>query len=199
MVSVAEHIAQQLTTDGWVLDYTVLDRGGLNKSSRFSVTVTHKGGSFTTEYHNGLRTWKKQGGLVFLGWPTGGYYWEKAIRRGKPVNLNLVGDNKCHPLRLKEPAQCKPEQRAHQQEIFTAFENLTDPVTPTIDEVLCSLLLDAEYVRYGQTFEEFCSSLCYDTDSRNAERSFNASRDAWAALVRMHADFDALTEMFQNY
>ena len=45
---------------------------------------------------------------------------------------------------------------------------------PTAKSVLESVLLDVSCVESGQTFEDFCSELGYDTDSRRAERIYNA-------------------------
>lgn len=79
------------------------------------------------------------------------------------------------------------------------LRNGTEPIPPTLDEVMYALQSDASNVRFGQTFDEFCSDFGLDTDSRRAESSFNACRETWAGLTRLGADFDALAVMFQDY
>ena len=73
------------------------------------------------------------------------------------------------------------------------------PKIPDLPGVLYSLSSDAGCVRYGQTFEDFCGELGYDSDSRTAEKTFNACRDEWAALIRMGFDLDALDEVVREY
>lgn len=47
---------------------------------------------------------------------------------------------------------------------------------PTIGDVLSSLSLDSSSVIDGQSFEDWCGDFGYDTDSRKAERTFNACK-----------------------
>ena len=58
------------------------------------------------------------------------------------------------------------------------------PLTPPkLAEVLSSLLLDS--TAFGQTFEDWANDYGYDTDSREAERTYNACRDAGAAMAKL--------------
>jgi hypothetical protein len=66
-------------------------------------------------------------------------------------------------------------------------------------DVLHSLVMDAGLVRHGQTFEEFCSEVGYDTDSRKAEASYNECKEEWDLLVSLAIDFDEAEEAFSDY
>lgn len=59
-------------------------------------------------------------------------------------------------------------------------------LTPTARDVLSSMFLDARDAFFdGCTFEDWCGNTGYDTDSRKAEKLFNACRDTGAMLVRL--------------
>lgn len=47
---------------------------------------------------------------------------------------------------------------------------------PTIGDLLSSLALDASSVIDGQSFEDWAGDFGYDTDSRKAERTYNACK-----------------------
>lgn len=57
------------------------------------------------------------------------------------------------------------------------------PRKPKVEEVLCSLLLDS--IALDNTFEEWCSELGYDTDSRKAEKTFNESNSLGKKLKKL--------------
>jgi hypothetical protein len=50
------------------------------------------------------------------------------------------------------------------------------------------LLSDARAGLENDSFEAFCSEFGYDTDSRTAERTYNACRDCAAAMQRILGD-----------
>lgn len=56
---------------------------------------------------------------------------------------------------------------------------------PTLAEILDSLALDASDIANGYEFEEWAENLGYDTDSRQAERIYNACKDVFLGLVRL--------------
>ncbi len=66
---------------------------------------------------------------------------------------------------------------------------------PTARDVLSSLVMDASCAD-EPTFEDFCSSLGYDSDSRTAERIWHACRDTELQLRRM---FGAKYEDLQKW
>lgn len=183
-----EIITHKLESDGWSLTHHCINRGGYNKPSDWSVTIQRNNQSFTTEYHKGAahRRWKRR--LLF--W-TGTYTWSDYIQVGRRVQQILP--------RLKDPTKCKPEQQERQQLAIDEFAQLSEPESPTLDEVVYSLYMDANGVRFGQTFEDWCGEYGMDTDSRKALASYDACRNEWSALIRLGADFDALEKLFQDY
>jgi hypothetical protein len=82
-----------------------------------------------------------------------------------------------------------------------AANKQTVPDEPTLADVMCSLVWDAQSVADGQTFEDFADELGYDTDSRDAERIYNGCRDEYFGLIRLcgSMDLDVLSQMFQDY
>ena len=55
---------------------------------------------------------------------------------------------------------------------------------PTLEEVLETLASDASGVDNARDFEDWCSEYGYDTDSRTAERTYNATPDPkWVVAV----------------
>lgn len=58
---------------------------------------------------------------------------------------------------------------------------------PTVQDILYSLVSDAQCA-HGNTFEDFCGELGYDSDSRKAEKLFHACRDTGAKLIRLFGD-----------
>ena len=64
---------------------------------------------------------------------------------------------------------------------------------PTAEEVLECLASDACGVDNSQTFEDWCSEYGYDTDSRRAERIYNACLKSTEKLRRFLGDkFESL-------
>lgn len=75
----------------------------------------------------------------------------------------------------------------------------TEPIPPTLAEVMCALLIDAETVRYGETFEGWCEDMGYDTDSKKVEQMFLACRESFFGLLRLGVgDFPALYRLVEN-
>ena len=75
----------------------------------------------------------------------------------------------------------------------------TTPNEPTLLDVLYSLVTDSSGVRHGQSFEEWCGEYGYDTDSRSAEKVFDACVDQWRNLIRLDLDLDAMEILFEDY
>lgn len=61
----------------------------------------------------------------------------------------------------------------------------TEPIPPTLRDVLSCLRSDAQTVEHGQTFEEWCEDLGYDTDSRRAHRSYGECIQSRHRLMSM--------------
>lgn len=76
---------------------------------------------------------------------------------------------------------------------------LTEPITPTLADIMFCLIMDANCVRDGQSFEDFAADFGYDEDSRKAEKIFDAVTDTWRGLVKLDTDFDEISALFQDY
>lgn len=189
-------IQEQLESAGWSLSVETVNSGGYKVSAEYRVTVHRDnskvsayrgpGQSYTTDYTSGWgnRVWAKQPYSV-------GCKWDRYDRkRGERAN---VASN------WKAVAECEPSQQAHQTKQLAEFAQITEPILPTLPDVMFSLVMDAQCVFDGQTFDDFCGDFGYDNDSRSAERIFQACRDTWCALIRLGADFDGLSELFQDY
>lgn len=184
-------IAKKLLDDGWSIKSEVVDPGDYKAASKHRVTVARNGREYATDYTMGCayRVWIATRGdaewrrVTFLA--GGDSAWTPADRR-------RLGD----PRKGETVPQVAGGVSLHHAKFL---QYLTAPATPALDDVLYSLVADTSTVRRGQTFEEWCGDLGYDDDSRTAERSFNACRNTWAALVGMGADLDALDELFQDF
>ena len=62
-----------------------------------------------------------------------------------------------------------------------SIDKIHYPVAPTAYDILACL----EKYDY-ESFEDFCSQLGYDTDSRNAERIYNACKDQYLHLISLY-------------
>lgn len=79
------------------------------------------------------------------------------------------------------------------QDVAVALQ--TKPTPPTLENVMYCVVMDAQCVMHGQTFEDFASELGYDEDSRSAEKCYNACRDAYFGLIRLGVSPDQLSEI----
>jgi hypothetical protein len=72
--------------------------------------------------------------------------------------------------------------------------------TPNDTDVFNSLLLDTSEID-GTDFEEWCGNYGYDTDSRRAERMFNACKKTYENMRRLFSDgdLDELRELFADH
>ena len=69
---------------------------------------------------------------------------------------------------------------------------------PTVDDLLYSLVSDASSGR--ETFEDWCSELGYDTDSRKAFSIYEQCQNTIGKLRKIGvSDLDAASEAFQDY
>lgn len=76
----------------------------------------------------------------------------------------------------------------------------TVPIKPDVVDIVSALVVDAGCVSYHR-FEDFCAEFGWDTDSRRAEKCYNACRDTRDALIRMVGSdgLDDLLELFRDY
>jgi hypothetical protein len=78
---------------------------------------------------------------------------------------------------------------------------LVQKVTPKLEDVIHSLLMDGSAHFDSQTFEDWCGCLGYDTDSRKAESTFRECEAIGKAIARAFSrdELDSLREAFQDY
>lgn len=174
MTSTEQDIAEKLASLGYSLvSQLVADEpeGG----SRWTVTIRREGREYSTEYWQGAayRRWRKTPDACRRAFDSPMH---KEFKAGEPVVLALG------KLRRTD-----------------CLKALTEPIEPRLVAVMACLVFDADGVRHGQSFDDFCGDYGLDTDSRKAEKSFNACRDTWSGLVRLGADLDALSETFRDY
>lgn len=193
-------IQEQLESAGWSLSVETVNSGGYKVSAEYRVTVGHNGQSYTTDYTSGWgnRVWRTLAKTPRQTGP-GFDYWARYRQPGQQVVLFHGVHGFPGPGNLKAPTECESSNQSRQREVFASFAKLTEPILPTLPDVMFSLVMDAQCVFDGQTFDDFCGDFGYDNDSRSAERIFQACRDTWCALIRLGADFDELSELFQDY
>lgn len=186
-----QSLTDKLTELGYSLSYVCTNAGGYHDSSEWQVTISRNNQTYSTTFSKGpgLRIWK-----ATRQFPST-HAWTDKIKRGKRVELTWNAPN----LLTVEECKAKGKDWQHQARVLEDFKLLTEPEKPTLPEVLSCLVSDANCVRFGQSFDEFCSDLGYDNDSRKAESTFNGCRDSWTGLVRLGANLDELDELFQNY
>lgn len=68
---------------------------------------------------------------------------------------------------------------------------------PAPVDVLCSLCVDADVIEYA-TFEEWAEDYGYDTDSRDAEKTYNACL-SHALKLRQMFDLDEMRAAFEDF
>lgn len=172
-----ETINESLLADGWSISPILVNPGDYTTSSEWQITITRNNAGFTVPYSMGSahRVWSKTG-------------------RSMAAHMDRSKFGKMLPGKRVPTLMCKLTI-----EEAWILNNCTDPATPELADVMHSVVSDADTVRHGQTFDDWCEELGYDTDSRKAEKSFNACRDEWAGLVRLGANLDELSELFQDY
>ena len=189
---------QLLASEGYKLSVEVIDPGGYKVSAKYRVTVGCNGQEFTTNYTSGWgnRVWRtlaKTLAKTPRGTQPGFDYWASYRKPGKRVEIRFG------PINLRLPEDCAPDRQDQQRVVFDAFARITEPILPTLTDVMYALVSDAQCVCGGQSFDDFCSDLGYDNDSREAESIFLACRDIWCALIRLGSNLDELSELFQDY
>lgn len=72
---------------------------------------------------------------------------------------------------------------------------------PNGTDVFHSLLADTDEIHYGYDFEEWADILGFNTDSRQAERMFQACQDEFLHLKTLFSDSELndLRELFRDY
>jgi len=173
-----EHIAAL----GLSLKAEIATDGGPEKPSRWNVTLSRGSKEYTTTYTMGSSYRLKVTSFQALTtakptWPT--------AEKGQRVPMRS-------PYGKMTP---------HTEELLTSPRN-SRPEPPELEGVLFCLLRDAESVRYGEPFEEWCAQCGLSNDSIKARATFDACHDVWHGLVGLGLtteELDILGELFVDY
>ena len=174
-------VAEYRAKKQWHFEYAVADAGGYSAESVFIITLGRDGKKFKHTYRKGWghRRWRTR--RAPLGYMRGDY-WKQYQYPGQLIDIVRLP-------RLKSPKECEADlNHKHQQEVFDDFAAMTEPIPPTLEEVLGSLMSDAELVRHGQSFTDFCIDTGMTGDE--ALEIYNDYRNVWGHLVRLGAYHD---------
>lgn len=89
-------------------------------------------------------------------------------------------------------------QRDHQKESFDYFMGSAHTGEPEISDVVYCILMDAQALN-AQGFEDWAAELGYDTDSRKAEKTYQACLDNARKLQTLFPDFSVLESLYEDY
>lgn len=143
----------------------------LSGDSVWSITLVNSNGAFSTEYRQGA-----------------------AYRLARDVS-KASGS----PIGKEKDYQPQPYRNGRDNWLERKRAEQSRPKPPQLVDVLYCLASDAQAVCFGQSFDDFCGEFGYDTDSRTAEKAYNACRDAWSGLIRLGFNIDELAEAFRDY
>lgn len=73
------------------------------------------------------------------------------------------------------------------------------PDSPSLEDVMYSLLADASIGRNGYSHEDFCEEFGYDPDSRKGFNMWVACVEQYSKLRKMGVDFDDLDGLFEEF
>lgn len=157
------------------------------------LTLTHLGEC--VRWHYQTRDWSEM-----PRWPVKPETWKPTDTE---VNVPKVGTVQCVATYVQEPNEpWHDRMRTHWtvrlmcngQTIESPFsQGSAHTKPPDATSVLSCLSMDA--YRGSETFEEFCSDLGYDTDSRSAYDTWQTCRDTELRMRRMFGNkFDTVTE-----
>ena len=79
----------------------------------------------------------------------------------------------------------------------TGRQKETVPVAPSIDDVIYSLVMDADCA--SESFDDFCANCGYDTDSRKALETYLACQESGHKLRKMGINLEEAREAYQDY
>lgn len=138
-------------------DVTPEDKKWLEGASHWRVTITNgKGKEYSVEYSMGSahRVWKKGANRMVRS--SSGYIEceRQEVRDGERLTQKYTNPKTMHLVQM--------------------VKELSEPMPPTLDDVLDSLRMDAQGWDNADTFEDWCSEYGYNTDSRRAESVYKA-------------------------
>jgi hypothetical protein len=185
-----EQTEKVLQDMGLTLSVETTDPGGLDKEAKFRCTLARNGASYSFDYTSGWgnRQWTPSGRIA--SFCARNYFWRPGgqseklfgrIRQGQRVSLFNV-------FRYR-----------FSDEIKEQFGQYTEPIPPTLGDVVYCLLSDSNCVRHGQSFDDFCDDMGGNNDSIKEKATFDAVRESWSGLVRLRLDLDKLDEIMQDF
>lgn len=107
--------------------------------------------------------------------------------------LNSFKKEEFNKIMRKNPAKNKQNLLMYAKELKAVSK--TKPLN--IDDVLYSLILDAQ--SGSELFEDFCSNLGYDEDSRTAKNIYDQCQNNAKKVRTFISNLDEASEMFQDY
>lgn len=161
-----------------IVDRQLVKDGGFFDMTEWEITISHNNRAITVKYFTGpgIRKWlKKLKGKPF----NYSGYWSQYIK-------NNVGKQVGYLPPLQNPKNIKNKRISdYQSKILEEFKNITEPIAPEINNVMCALSLDASCVIHGESFEDFCSEFGYDCDRISAKKTFDCCRDSYFKLKQL--------------
>lgn len=206
-----EEIVKALHDEGLRIEHTLTDSGGYiaakennTRPGKFRVTLHSGGLTHSFDYSKGIahRRWKESTNpkrkYCFPGralWHDGKDFWEGKnkgrLRWGKQVSQLCLQSFRFTP-------DYQSVNGKNQAVYF--FNKYSEPIEPTIDEVLYCLISDAQCTRNGETLNEFARELGYENDVEAAVKAYDECKATELALSRMGIDLDSYWErFFQDY
>jgi hypothetical protein len=116
----------------------------------------------------------------------------------KPLGLPMEFEAIFYTLQNKPNAQFK-DKMLHAR--LATFLAKYQKVSPSLADVLYSILIDGSPYFDNETFEDWCANFGYDVDSRKAERMYRVCDDTGRQMVKAlgREEIEKLRELFADY
>jgi len=157
-----------------------------NKSLNWKVTIKRNRTELTTDYMKGS-------GHVPIGkLPKGSAYWHNTLK-------NEIINESCETGKRYDVSTAYDGHRIIANGLQSRFRKGLLP-KPTLKEVLYSLILDSDVLNHD-SFESWAGDFGYDTDSREAEKIYQACLKIALKVNRMFStgELEQLREFYQDY
>lgn len=157
-------------------------------------TILNKEFDFQT-FHAGLHVddnlWQHDKWSIIINGESFDY--RTGIGHRKPINNFSRVKQEFNRIMNANPKQEKVNLITYNRKLSA----VSKPVAPKIDDVLYSLITDADLSI--ESFQDFCDNLGYDTDSIKALNIYNSCVENGKKLKKFIPDFYAACELFQDY
>lgn len=117
-----------------------------------------------------------------------------------PIKIWFVYNNTKNDEMFKNSTSWKVTLQYKKRKLTTPFHTGSKIKEPTADGVLYCLISDVQSVEQSSGFEDWATSLGFDTDSRKAEKIYNQCCD-FVPKVRQFLgdDFDSFAKACEDY